>query len=705
MRRLIARYGFAIGLTVTMAAATSAYAASGFGGGGEPDLVGTVVATPAVVQPGAAATLAVVIRNTGTAPAGPFMVQFPGSVGTFIAGSAGTCTFSPTTRSGPARTLCASTGLAAGASSTFAFTITAPGAAGTYGATGTVDSTNAVVESNETNNTATGTYVVPVNGPFDFVPIHTVSGQNPTLPTEQVTFTTKLNNIGIYSGFTTATITETLPIGFTLVSWVGSVTTWDPAVGPVFNAPGSVACTQSGDPSTGVVVRCTGVPNYSGSSTEGGAIVIVGQPAATASLVDYSATDSVTVDSDNAYPESDETNNTATGSIRVSNMLPDLALAIDTPQSNVDAGSIITHNVTISNVGTGNDPLATVRVGSVAGAWIGGGGNGVTCGILFSTRSGSVRGCWAPNLAAGTSLTFPIHLTASGLVGTTTTSLDVYTTGAREVPPNADNYATSSVTVAIGGPTDLSTSLVGQSPVAVGQPANFSLSVFNSGIGLTAATTVELTLPSGFGFVSGGGPSGVCTAVGQLVSCPLDPMGPKASRVFGITATVSATPGTYTVSTNADPANLVAESDETNNSTSVTVVVSGAFADLTSSITGPATVATNAKPTYAFTVTNSGAVQADGVTFTVYSPGFDRVDTLVAPAGFTCTVRRIKNAGNYIDCAGGSLAPGASATAQITVAGSYGPGAWQVSVTADPSNVVQELSETNNRATLTTTVA
>ena len=689
-------------VTAAVAAGTigvgSAYAASG--PANQPDLTVTVTADPAVAVAGALVTWIVNVTNAGGAAAGPFDVSLP--IGAIGSGAGWTCFSVGASRSGPGRAGCHTHGLAAGVSAPISIATTAPGSAGTVSLTATVDSGNAVAESNETNNVATGSYSVPVNGPYDFFATHSAFGLSPVLPTETVSYTTSVGNQGIFQGFTTVTITDALPVGFSFVSWTASTTLVSPAGLFTSASPGTVNCTPAGDPSTGVVVTCTGVPNSSGASTQSGQVTIVAQPAATTSPVDYTATDTVTVDSDNAFAESNETNNTASAPVRVSNMLPDLAVAIATETDPVAPGGVITQNVTISNAGLGLAPAAVATFGPFAGTFIGGGGNSATCGVLFTTRSGPAYGCTVTNLAAGASISFPIQMTASGLVGTTTTAVRVATSGAREIPAGPDNFAQASVSVSVPGPVDLTTTVTTGALVAIGQPVPVTVNIANSGIGLAGATTVELTLPTGFTFAPA--VNDPCSASGSIVSCAVAPMAPLRGRSFLVNMLASPTAGTFAITTVVDPANAVPESNETNNTGTTPVTVSGAFADLTTSVTGPATATLNSKPNYTITVTNSGNATADAITLTISAPGFARVDSIGAPTGWTCAQGRVRGSSGPVSCTGGTLTVGAKATIQVTPSGAIARGATQITANADPVNAIQELSETNNTSSFTTTI-
>jgi uncharacterized repeat protein (TIGR01451 family) len=703
LTRLLAGCATALVLAQVMPMSAAAAAVA------QPDLIGTLTANPAIVQPGAASAWSVVVTNAGNADAGPFQVVFPGSdliwsgtafTGTGTGWSCGSVAVG--SRSPSTSLLCRGVGLAAGASTTVTIPITASQFAGPHSITGFIDSGLTVAESDETNNSLAGSYTVPVNGPFDFVPNHiAISDFNLVLPSEQVTFRTEVVNNGLYRGFTNQTITDTLPVGFTFVSYNAFLTQWDPFFGP---PAGPVVCTPAGDPATGVVVTCTGMPNSSYAFTGGGLVDIVAQAPAATGLVDYIATDSVVVDVNNANIESNETNNTASATVHVTNMLPDLAVQMST-ENPVTASGVINHTITITNTGTGVAPIARLQFSSLAGTWIGGGNATVTCGTLFTTRSSVVRGCNTSNLAPGASVTFPLQLQASGIASTTTTSGNVFVFGSRDVPPGADNFASTTATVAVGGSIDLSvTATATPATSAPGQPVVLNVNVQNNGTGLAAATTAQTTLPTGFAFTSGSTTAGACTAVAQVVSCPLAATSPGATQPYTVNTKASSVAGSFSATTVLDPANVVVESNETNNTVATAVAVSASFADLTTSVSGPATTPMNGKPTFAVTVSNIGNVAADPATVTIGETGFARLDSIVAPAGWTCTPLKNRTTGYSITCAAGPLAASGVATIQVTTAGALLRGVTTVTATADPLNTVQELSKTNNTSSTSITV-
>jgi hypothetical protein len=692
-------YSLALGAVLLMGGAVGATShVASAAGGNLPDLVVSIAPNPAVVQPNAPVDWVVTASNIGTGDAKtPVFVDVNYNFAQGKAGSGVGWTCSAVGASRTSFDYCSIPSLAAGASATFTIPNTAIGYAGTYPLTATVDQGGTVAESNEANNTATGSYVVPVNGPSDLVPVVLASYPVtvPLLPLEQVTYSIETKSISTYAGPVTTSITDALPAGFTFVSYLAFLSN---------GAPSDATCTAVAE-----LVTCTGVSNGDGNFFDRTEIQIVAQVPAATGLVDYVATNTVTVDSANTIAESNETNNTLTTTTPVSNTLPDLQLAISTQNNPVTAGGVVTHLVTLTNVGTATATVATVTFGSQAGAYVDGGAPGVTCvaHVQVAPRYAPSR-CRTNDLAPGSSVTFPVQFQAPGVAGTTTTfgeasTGDVRVTPIRELAYD-NNNASAPVVVAVGAPADLAATLTVGGVSAPAENTAFNVNAQNVGIGQADPTTVQATLPAGFVFTSGSDTAGSCTAVGPIVNCPVGSLAPGAAQPITINATALTTVGSYVAAVTIDPTNSVSETDETNNTASATAVVSAAFADLTTVVTGPATAALNAKPTYVVSTKNIGNVATGPNTLTVNLRGYDRIGSVVAPAGYVCTVRKAHLTGGIVDCAGSALAVGATTTLTVSGASPYSAGTWPVTATADSLATVHELSETNNTSVFNTVV-
>jgi CARDB/Domain of unknown function DUF11 len=583
-RKSVAYLALGVALLVVGGGAQSASAA----GKALPDLVVTIAANPSVVQPGAPVDWVVTARNIGTADATTPVtvdVNYYFAQGKAGSGTGWACSAVPASRTPFDK--CTLPSLAAGASTTFTIANVATGYAGTNSLTAAIDQGLTIAESDETNNASTGSYVVPVNAPSDLVPVVTASypATVPLLPTEEVTYNIQAKSISTYFGPVSMSITDTLPAGFTFVRYASVLADGSPGA----------TCTDAAG-----VVTCTGATNGDGNFIGTTYIMITARPPAATGLVDYTAINTVTVDSANTIAETDETNNALTTSVPVSNTLPDLQVQMSTEPGPITAGAVITHLVTLTNVGPAAAPVATVDFPhSNPINWISGGGPGVTCVSNVGLGLKTPAHCTTSGLAPGASVTFAVKIQAPTVAGTTNSVAFASTGSIPTIAPTRElNYANNAALVA--------------DVVAVG-------------------------------------------------SVPVPPV-----------------PTIPPVST---------------------------FADFTTTVTGPATAALNAKPTYTVSVANVGTAAAGPTVFTVFLRGYDRIDSLVAPAGYTCVVRKDHPAGRYVDCTGSGLASGASATLKVTGAGVYSAGTWEVTATADSFANVQELSETNNTATFNTVVS
>ncbi|MCH7541704.1 hypothetical protein IH981_02935, partial [Patescibacteria group bacterium] len=159
----------------------------------------------------------------------------------------------------------------------------------------------------------------------------------------------------------------------------------------------------------------------------------------------------------------------------------------------------------------------------------------------------------------------------------------------------------------------------------------------------------------------------------------------SAKRSF---TTSWSSPGTYTVSFKADNGGVITEASEGNNTSSITVTVTGKpdlvirnkDGNTNPSISGPTTIVAGVSGTYITRTRNRGEVTAAASTTRASTSG---------------------SSNNTQDYSIGSLAPDQnSATRSFTTSWNE-PGTFTVSFKADKDNVVVESSEGNNTASLT----
>lgn len=519
--------------------------------------------------------------------------------------------------------------LAAGASSIITLNVVV-GAAAAPSVTNTAN-VSTIGDVNTGNNSATIT--TPVGSPaLDLAIVKTSSA---LAVGSQGTFTLTVSNVSTVATTGPITVSDNLQAGLTFVS--GS--------GPAFT------CTASGQAVT--CVRST--PLVPGQSAAVTLVVAVGS-AAFPSVVN---TGTVSTPGDTFLP-----NNTSTiGPIPVTPAAPDLALKkrlIGTPVAGQDA----TFLIEVTNVGSGptTGPITVTDVLIPGLTFVSGTGTGWSCGATGQTVTCTNPGPLAPG--ASTSLFLTVSVAANLTVISNTAT--VKTPG----DPGPGNDTDTVNPTPITQVPDLAISKTANGVFRVGQPATYTLTVSNVGLGpTTGPITVVDNLPAGLTFVSATGPGWSCAASAQTVTCTHPgPLAPNASLSVSLTVlpTAAAVPSvvnTATVSTPGDP-------NPGNDGTSTTTPVGGTI-DLVLNKQGPDTVTAGAAATYRLSVRNLGTVPTSGpITITDSLPaGLTYLNG--TGGGFTCSA-----AGQLVTCTRTQpLQPGASASVDIDVTVGAGVGA------------------------------
>jgi len=543
--------------------------------------------------------------------------------------------------------------LANGASSTVTTTVTFPNTTppGAYYVCAMADSTGAVTESDETNNTlcSTGTVTVPQADLIMTVVSTTATAVSPGAGIS-VSNTTK--NQGLF-------VAPTFTIGFVLSPTAN------------YNDPGAIASTTTRTLNSLAV----------GASATASTNMLV--PASTPLGTYYIC---AKTDVNNTVSESNETNNTLCTSTTVVVGLPDLLMTVVSPTtSTANAGGALSVNNTVKNQG------ATTAVGFViqfvlsVNTTYGDGDD-----IVFSvTRPGGT-------VLAGQSVAATTNLTVPG----TTPPGSYYVCSKADwdnrIPEsNETNNALCSASP-ITVPADLIMSVVSTTTTTSLPNGTISVSntVKNQGTSSTiAASVVGFHLSTNT--VYGDGDDIVSNTTRSVAALAGNATSAATTSVL---VPVATPPGVYYVCAMADINNTVAETDETNNSlcTATTVIIGP---DLTfTALTGPASgthVAQGANFTVSDTVKNQGGSVTGASTTNAYHLSTDTTYGNGDDIAFTAT-RTI-----------GSLAAGASngpTNTTLTVPVSTPNGTYYVCAMADTINVVTEANETNNTACTATTI-
>jgi uncharacterized repeat protein (TIGR01451 family) len=309
--------------------------------------------------------------------------------------------------------------------------------------------------------------------------------------------------------------------------------------------------------------------------------------------------------------------------------------------------------------------------------------------------------CSNADMAALTSGTFTLVAkvtagTANGTVLTETASV-----GSDAIDPNsANNSAKVTAIVGATGPNLQVTNFASPVPVQAGGNITYTQVVTNTGTTpVTGASFSETDLlAANLTFVSVTAPAGWTCAGFPGTPCSNPSVGAGVSGTFTVVYTVKA--GTASGTTLTDTATVTGtnQSYGANSAVATDIVATATQADLVLTTAGaPATVFAGNNITYTQTVTNNGPAAATVANFTEATPTNTTFESVIAPAGWTCTTPAIGATGN-VTCTDPSLASGASANIVVVV--NVAP-----TVAAGTITATSTLSASNSVNTSTTTTA
>jgi trimeric autotransporter adhesin len=500
--------------------------------------------------------------------------------------------------------------LAPGASSTVTYTFAAPinTTDTTMTLTAVSDPGNLIAEVDETNNTASKTISIGA-GLLDLDIL--------ALSTDQAT----------YDAGDTVTVTAT-------VKNIGLV-----------SAPSSILRLTPG--SLSVQNKTVNILAPGASSTVTYTFI------APINITDSTMTLTVTADPGNLVAEEDETNNTATNTITIKAGLPDLDItALTTDQSSYDAGDTVTVTATVKNIGLVAAPSHILRL---------------TPGSL------AVQDKTMGALAVGASVTVTYTFTTPINTTDSTMTLTVKADPGNLIVESDETNNTASKIISIGaGLPDLDITVLSTDKTSYEAGATVTVTATVKNIGLVSMPSSVLRLTPG------------SLAVQDKTMSAL-PVGSSATVTYTFTAPITTMDSTVTLTVKADPVNLVAESDETNNTATKTISIDAGLPDLDiiALSTDKTSYEAGATVTVTATVKNIGLVSVSGSILRL-TPGSLAVQD--------------KNVG--------TLAVGASATVTYTFTAPINvmSSTMTLTVAADPTNLIAESDETNNTATMTVSI-
>jgi uncharacterized repeat protein (TIGR01451 family) len=308
----------------------------------------------------------------------------------------------------------------------------------------------------------------------------------------------------------------------------------------------------------------------------------------------------------------------------------DMSVALSGPSTTVQ-GNLVTYTVATTNAGPSVNPSSTTTVQLPTGllnVQVSGGGSysGTTGLVTFPAQAdqavgaaGAVSNTISFVAPAATPLTLTAQVAATP-AGNDPNSTNNSATLNTPVSPANNNVLDESATIAatVGG-----AAVSANNPVVAGGSVTFTATALNTNTTATAATNVllRLQLPAGLSPANVALSSGTYDpATGVVTFDALASQNPGAANTLTATATVSNVPASttslvataYVSTTNSDQ-------NPTNNATTATLPVA-LRADVTTTISGPATVAPNAPATYLVTTRNVGPSPASAVNTTVQLP-------------------------------------------------------------------------------------
>lgn len=657
---------------------------------------------------------------------------------------------------------CTILSLAGGASDTIVIVLVAPASLATITNTVTVDPSNAIFESDETNNIAVATTAMTTGINLTISKTDAPPGFDPIATSGTQTYRITVDNPGTQDA-SGIRVRDTLPAGTTFLSVTAdNGFTCSYAAGIVECIGGSIHGTYDelylGHPADDatIIIKLFAMPNVGTMHNEARVDPLN-------EIAEYNENDNIAFQ--------DTVVGTGNADKGAFNQLK-VTKTQTSPLNPVATNGTLIYNLHVENLGT--DPVSAIVVKDFLPAGtrfieardtdLGPGLSDAFFCIHDGSATGGVITCSGGALS-GTVAKIP----EDGAPGDVPTSRDItvkvfapntpgtYTNLAKVDPDNVipegnefDNASSINTTVAVGGNAlfnELTITKTQSAPVsnvvATSSIVTYQIVVANAGTDPAFNIKVTDTLPAGFSFISAVdtvvGPDAfkfVCVpGAGNTIDCtgatlsgnPNAAPGEPTSRTIEVKATSSAVPGNYINTAIVDPANAIPEGNETNNTAQAPtkVVVGNGFIDLQVSKTGPGNVRPGDTITYTLTVTNAGSDPAFNVKVRDDVPNHttfvSAVDTTAIGAGaFSCSL-----VGASILCTGGTLdgtanvIPGPpdvpdTRTIEIKVLAPMSIEAFatdksKVSMDifnrafVDPDNAISESNETNNASDLVKT--
>ena len=396
--------------------------------------------------------------------------------------------------------------------------------------------------------------------------------------------------------------------------------------------------------------------------------------------------------------EADLTNDTAT----------DIALVISTADMSVtDAGSpnpvAAGGNITYTVVATDNGPSAAdnatlilpVPANTTFSSFTA--PSGWSCQTPLTGNGGNVV-CTNADMLGLSSATFSMVVKVNTGVANGTIITGTANVSSSVIDPNSANN-TAIVTTLVGATAQgqmTVTNSASPNPVLAGSVITYTQTVTNLGSGTATNPTLTESTPANTTFVSISAPPGTtCTTppVGGTgaINCTSASAPAGASGTVSLVVMVNAGTASGTIISDTATVNATNQAFGANSATATDVVATGTQADVAlSTAFSPWDVIAGNSITYTQTITNNGPAAAAGLSFTEPTPTNTTFESVLAPAGWTCTSPAVGSTGNVVCNDTANLGSGTSADIVIVVnvppSTTGGPVTANSSVTATTSD-------------------
>lgn len=322
------------------------------------------------------------------------------------------------------------------------------------------------------------------------------------------------------------------------------------------------------------------------------------------------------------------------------------------------------------------------------------------------TGTGSLV-CTEAGLAGGSpanAFTMVVKVAAGVANGTVITG-NAQVTSSVSDPNSANNSATVTTIVGTSSPNLSVTNVASPNPVQAGNNITYTQVVTNTGAtAITNGTFTEAT-PANTTLVSITPPAGwTCTGF-PANPCTATTVAAGTSGTFTVVYTVASGTAAGTTITDTATVNATNQSFGANSATATDVVATATQADVALSTAGsPNPVEAGNNITYTQTITNNGPAAATGVIFTEATPTTTTFQSVLAPAGWSCTNPAVGGTGNVTCTDSANLASASAADIVVVVNVPSSVAAGNITANSSVTATTSDPNSSNNSTTVTTYV-